>query len=170
MAEPTTIYKLIVLYMLDFAGRALTNSQITEFVLDHDYTDYFQIQEVLADLTETGLLSKKTVSNSSYYELTEEGKKILPYFEKDLSRDIREEIFSYLKTTGFEVPEAMTSPADFYEVSSGKYAVRCQIFERGSVVLDLSMTAPSEEAAKEICDRWPSKCHEIYATILGELV
>lgn len=170
MAEPTTIYKLIVLYMTENAGAELTNSQISEFVLDHNYTDYFQLQEILADLTETGLLSKKTISNKSYYGITEEGKKVLPYFEKDLSEEIQNEIREYLKNTGYEVPEAFTCPTDYYETSNGRFAVRCQIFEKGSVVLDLSMMAPGEEAAREICERWPSRCHDIYATIMGELV
>ena len=72
MAEPFTIYKLIVLYMAQHSREALTNSQISDFVLNRDYTDYFQLQKVLSELTETGLLKKRTVSNSSYYELTEE--------------------------------------------------------------------------------------------------
>ena len=72
MADPFTTYKLIVLYMAKHATQALTNSQISEFILDREYTDYFQLQKVLSELTETELLHKRTISNSSYYELTEE--------------------------------------------------------------------------------------------------
>ena len=43
MAEPFTIYKLIVLYMALHSREALTNSQISDFVLNRDYTDYFQL-------------------------------------------------------------------------------------------------------------------------------
>ena len=85
MAEPFTTYKLIVLYMAKHAKETLTNSQISEFILDREYTDYFQLQKVLSELTETELLRKRTISNSSYYELTEEGTKTLSYFEKELS-------------------------------------------------------------------------------------
>ena len=72
MADPFTTYKLIVLYMAKHATQALTNSQISEFILDREYTDYFQLQKVLSELTETELLHKRTITNSSYYELTEE--------------------------------------------------------------------------------------------------
>ena len=34
MADPFTTYKLIVLYMAKHATQALTNSQISEFILD----------------------------------------------------------------------------------------------------------------------------------------
>ena len=83
MAEPFTTYKLIVLYMAKHSKETLTNSQISEFILDRDYTDYFQLQKVLSELVETELLRKRTISNSSYYEITEEGKKTLSYFEKE---------------------------------------------------------------------------------------
>lgn len=72
MAEPFTIYKLMVLYMAQHSRKELTNSQISEFVLDRDYTDYFHLQQVLSELVETGLLRRRTVSNSSHYELTDE--------------------------------------------------------------------------------------------------
>ena len=36
MAEPFTIYKLMVLYMAQHSRKELTNSQISEFVLDRD--------------------------------------------------------------------------------------------------------------------------------------
>ena len=61
MAEPFTTYKLIVLYMAKHSKETLTNSQISEFILDRDYTDYFQLQKVLSELVETELLRKRTV-------------------------------------------------------------------------------------------------------------
>ena len=97
MADPFTTYKLIVLYMAKHATQALTNSQISEFILDREYTDYFQLQKVLSELTETELLHKRTITNSSYYELTEEGRKTLSYFEKDISQDIKNEVKEYLE-------------------------------------------------------------------------
>lgn len=61
--------------MAKHSKETLTNSQISEFILDRDYTDYFQLQKVLSELVETELLRKRTISNSSYYEITEEGKR-----------------------------------------------------------------------------------------------
>ena len=106
MAEPFTTYKLIVLYMAKHAKETLTNSQISEFILDREYTDYFQLQKVLSELTETELLRKRTISNSSYYELTEEGAKTLYYFEKELSGEIKNEIKEYLQSHGGQRQEA----------------------------------------------------------------
>ena len=41
MATPFTVYKLIILYMLRNSSSPITNSEISEFILDHEYTNYF---------------------------------------------------------------------------------------------------------------------------------
>ena len=170
MADPFTTYKLIVLYMAKHATEALTNSQISEFILDREYTDYFQLQKVLSELTETELLHKRTISNSSYYELTEEGRKTLSYFEKDISQDIRNEVKEYLESCGCRVQERILTPADYYTTPQGGYAVRCQIIERDSTIMDLSMAAPGKEAAQAICRSWASKSQDNYDMLMSELI
>ncbi len=47
MADAQTKYKLIILYMLRKVTFPLSNSQITEFMIEKEYTDYFHIQEAL---------------------------------------------------------------------------------------------------------------------------
>ena len=56
MAEPFTIYKLTILNMLDKAGFPLTNTQLTRFFLDLEYTDYFRVQQVIGDLVDADLI------------------------------------------------------------------------------------------------------------------
>ena len=63
MAETFTLYKLIVLYMLDRVDFPLTTSQISEFILDKGYTTYFRLQSALAELTDSGLLKIELTDN-----------------------------------------------------------------------------------------------------------
>ena len=56
MAEPFTIYKLTILNMLDKVDFPLTNTQISNFFLEQDYTDYFRVQQVLNDLVDANLI------------------------------------------------------------------------------------------------------------------
>lgn len=170
MATPFTIYKLIVLYMLQHSETALTNSQISEFILEREYTNYFHLQQAVSELVEAELIEKQTHSNSSYYRLTEEGIRTLSYFEKDLSADIKKEVREYLKTNGCEIPERILTPADYYETPQGNYAVRCQLIEKNTSLIDLNMAVPSLEAAKAICRNWSKKCQDIYAELMEELL
>ena len=69
MAEPFTIYKLTILYMLSKAGFPLSNTQISNFFLEQEYTDYFRVQEVIGDLVDANLIHadrKSTRLNSSH--------------------------------------------------------------------------------------------------------
>ena len=79
MASPFTTYKLIILYMLQNSDGDLTNSQITDFILDRKYTNYFQLQQAVSELVEADLVEMSSQSNRSYYRLTSEGKNILVF-------------------------------------------------------------------------------------------
>ena len=54
--DATTLYKLMVLYMLDKVNFPLSNSQIADFMLDRQYTNYFTLQEVLSSLASDGFV------------------------------------------------------------------------------------------------------------------
>ena len=97
MAEAQTLYKLIVLSMLDRVDFPLTNAQISDFILTKEYTNYFTLQQVLSELVETELAEVHTVRNSTYYHITEKGKETLTFFGHSVSSAIQEDITKYLK-------------------------------------------------------------------------
>lgn len=70
MSEPLTLYKLIILYMLEKVDFPLTNAQISGFVLDKGYTTYFHLQQAISELIDSELIESKTIRNSSYFEIT----------------------------------------------------------------------------------------------------
>lgn len=56
MSEPLTLYKLIILYMLEKVDFPLTNAQISGFVLDKGYTTYFHLQQAISELIDSELI------------------------------------------------------------------------------------------------------------------
>ena len=68
--------------MLNQVDFPLTNSQISEFILDKGYTTYFRLQSALAELTDSGLLKIELTHNRTLYNLTEEGAATINYFTK----------------------------------------------------------------------------------------
>lgn len=170
MATPFTTYKLIVLYMLQNSEKPLTNSQLSEFILEKEYTNYFHLQQSISELVDAGLLEMQTISNTSYYRITTEGGNTLSYFENDLSSDIRREVQEYLQEIRSQKPKRIMTPADYYETPQGGYAVRCQLIEKNTSLLDLSISAPNKEAAREIARNWSRKSQDVYAAIMEELL
>ena len=77
MAEPFTIYKLTILYMLDKAGFPLSNTQLSNFFLEYDYTDYFRVQEVIGNLVDSNLIIAESTHSNTQYTLTTAGKETI---------------------------------------------------------------------------------------------
>ena len=46
LSEPMTLYKLMNLYMLKQVNFPLTNAQLTDFFLQHEYASYFTLQQL----------------------------------------------------------------------------------------------------------------------------
>ena len=156
--------------MLQNTEDTLTNSQISEFILDREYTNYFHLQQAISELVEADLISMDIRSNTSHYRITEDGRKTLSFFQQDVSSEIKKEVKEYLKSTGFKAQERIVTPADYYITKQGTYSVRCQLIETGNSLIDLNIAAPSLEAAQSICEKWSSHYQEIYAKIMEELL
>ena len=113
MAETYTLYKLIVLYMLERVDFPLTTSQISDFILDKGYTSYFKLQEILSELTESDLLKVETTHNRTLYHLTENGEETIHFFSNKISPAIRQEIDDCLKEKRYDLKEEVSVKSDY---------------------------------------------------------
>lgn len=170
MLENTSVlYKMIVLYMLENIDFPLTNSQITNFFLDREYTTYFHVQETIHELEESKLIEEKQQGTSTIYHLTEEGTKTISYFSQNIPGAIRREINAYLKEHGHALRNQNSVIADYYRTPQHEYTVQCQVREKQTLLINLELTVPTEEIAREFCKQWPKKCDEIYAYLMQTL-
>ena len=167
MAETFTLYKLIILYMLNKVDFPLTTSQISEFVLDKGYTSYFKLQEALSELASSGLIRPETTHNRTLYHLTENGAETIHYFSNKISSAIRKDIDDFLKEKQYDLKEEVAVKSDYYLNTNKEYEVRCQIVENGSSLIDLKLTVPTETEAEAIANRWDLNSQQIYAQLLA---
>ena len=170
MAEAYKLYKLIILYMLDKIDFPLTNSQISEFILNEGYTNYFTLQQTLSELSESGFIHEECTHSRTFYHLTEEGAQTLKFFKNDISTAIQEDIDTFLTQKKYELKNEVSVKSDYYQNSNGDYSVRCQVLEQGSPIIDLTVTAPTESEAQTISNNWGRKNQEIYAAIMSSLL
>ncbi len=170
MTESYTLYKLIVLYMLDKVDFPLTTSQISEFILDKGYTSYFRLQETLAELSDSGLLRVETTHNRTLYHLTESGAETIHFFSKKISPAIQKDIDEFLREKQYDLKEEAAVKSDYYLNTNREYEVRCQIVENGYSLIDLKLTVPTEKEAEAIAGSWNRQSQEIYALLLSKLL
>jgi DNA-binding PadR family transcriptional regulator len=170
MTETLTLYKLIILYMLDKVDFPLSNAQLSEFILEKEYTDYFTVQQAISELLETGFVRMETSRNTSLYHITEAGRETLAYFHKKISSAIQEDIDHFLEEHKYQLRNALSTPADYYKTTDGEYAARCRVLEKNAVLIDLTLTVPTQEQAAAICSHWRDKSQELYASIIQTLL
>lgn len=170
MAEPFTLYKLIVLFILNKVDFPLTNSQLSEFILDKGYTNYFKFQQVIAELIESGFIKEEVIRNRTLYHLTEEGAETLHFFKNDISPAIQKDIEQFLSEKQYELKNEVSVKADYYRNTNMEYSVRCQVIENELPLIDLTVTVPTEAEAEKVAVNWSRKNQEIYAQIMAHLL
>lgn len=160
--ESLTLYKLIVLYMLDKVAFPLTQSQISEFVLDKGYTNYLTLQQVISELIETNLITAHTTLNRTQLTITREGKDSLGYFEGRISDVIKKEIIDYFKENSMELKNEVSVVSNYYKTVNGEYETVLNAKEGDSSLVEIKLSVPTPQIASAICDNWNKKNQEIY--------
>lgn len=164
------LYKLIILYILSRVKFPLTNAQLTAFILEKEYTNYFNIQQAISELLDDEFISCETTRNSSRFSITESGLQTLYFFDNMISQGIKEDIEAYLAENKQILQEEVSTTAELYLAKKGEYIVHLKAVERDSTLIDLSLAVPTEEEASIMCNNWKSKSSDIYAYLMSSLL
>ena len=158
LQDPLTLYKLIVLYMLNRVTFPLTAAQVSDFILGKEYTNFLTLQQVINELTDAGMIATQSIRNRTHLSITPEGKETLNFFENRIGDTIKQEIDTYFRENEFTLRN---------EVSVlGAHLVAK---DRGISLVDITLSVPVEETAAAICDNWQKKNQEIYKYLITEL-
>lgn len=168
--EPLTLYKLIILYMLDQVDFPLTTAHISEFILDQGYTNYLTLQQALSELTEAGLVNSQTIRNRTRLTNTKEGSETLHFFGNRISDAIREDIAKYFDANEIALRSEVNIHADYYKSTSGEFEVRMVARDKDTLLVDLTLSVPDKDMAQQMCDNWDRKNQEIYQYLMEKLM
>ncbi|MDO4476073.1 MAG: DUF4364 family protein [Lachnospiraceae bacterium] len=170
MSDATTLYKLMVLYMLNRIDFTMTYSQLSDFILGKGYTNYFQLQNTLVELQDAQLIHTEKIHSTSYYSITPQGRETLDFFENRLSKAIRDDIEVWLKDNRLRIRDEVSVIADFYPGKKKDFLVNCRALEKDTVLIDLTLNVPDEAQARAICFQWKKKAADVYGYLIGELM
>ncbi len=167
--EPQTLYKLMILYMLNRVSFPLTKAQIGDFILEKGYTNFLTLQQVFSELTDADMITSRTIRNRTHVSLTQEGRETLSYFENRVSDVIKKEIDSYLKANKLKLRNEVSVTADYYKSTTGEFEAHLVAKEKKIPLVDITLSVPTEESASAICDNWQKKNQEIYQYLTEQL-
>ena len=161
--------KLLLLYIIHKSENPLTNEEITEFVLENNYMNYFLIQQYLSELIDADFIEHLTEGEKNVYHLLSKGKSTLSYFEDRISSRIKEEIsekFAKVKETKKIETQII---GEFFQKNNSGYVVNLKLVENTENLFSLYLNVATIQQAKMICDTWKSNTEYIYKNILNML-
>lgn len=149
----------------------LTNAQLTDFFLQHEYASYFTLQQALGELKDSRIHSRQSPPTAPpAHEITREGEETLTFFENNISPAIIEDMDTYLKENRLRLRNEVSLVSDYYKSTSQDYIVHCEVREGRSPLIELNLSVPDREQAAAMSSRWEHKSKDIYSFIMKSLM
>lgn len=157
--------KLLLLYIFNRIQHPLSNSNVTEIVLENNLMNYFHLQQYLSELVSSGFLTLHKEDNRQLYTISHKGKNVLEFFENRITDSKKEIIKSYLDNNSNLIKEQIEITADSFPSNEKGYTAACKIINNKVSLIELKINVKSHEEARDICLKWKSNASQMYARI-----
>ena len=164
-----TVYKLIILYMLDRAEGEVTQGMLSTFLLEGGYANFVSLAESYDQLEKQGLVNIILRGNKKFLKLTEAGQQALGFFGMQLSPQIRRQADTWLIENGQKIREEREVTAIYERMTSGVSEVRMSVKEKDVTLLEVKLSVPDAASAEAIAARWEEKNAGIYQYLIENL-
>ena len=161
--------KVLILYVLEKANKALTNDVLYKIVLESVNMNYFYFQQFTLDLINVGYIYTFQKEDQTLYTITDSGKRTLDLTLDLLPGIIKLQADTKLKPILDSSEEEKSIVAEYTPLSENHYTIVCKVVDNNETVFEIKTFAGSREQAKEIVDNWQNNANEIYPEILGIL-
>ena len=164
-----TVYKLIILYMLDRAEGEVTQGMLSSFLLESGYANFVSLAESYAQLEKQGLVRIILSGDKKFLKLTDAGIHALGFFGGRLSPQIRSQVDEWLVENGRRIREDREVTAVYERMTSGVYEVRMSVREKDVTILEVKIAVPDADSAEAVAGRWQEKNTDIYQYLIENL-
>lgn len=167
----SAVNKLLILYLINKMDIPMSQTQVSQFVLEEEYMDYFMLQQMLTENVEKNYLEAVKENNETRYTVTDEGITLLDYFDRQIPINIRNRITKYVAENRKDFKRDYEITANyFYGNDMNDFIVKCGLYEDEVVLMEINLSVVSKEQAKFICNNWKANVSTIYGNILTALI
>ncbi|MBQ6820008.1 MAG: DUF4364 family protein [Clostridium sp.] len=161
--------KLLVLYVINSLQHPITNTQLTEIILENNFINYFTLQQYISELISSDFLRYETVNEKNLIHITEKGKNTLSFFTDRISSIKKKIIDDYLLSIKDSIKKELTIYSDYTISSDTSFIVDLQALENTNLLISLKVSIPSKKEAISLCNRWKENPSDIYNKIMNSL-
>lgn len=161
--------KVLVLYVIAYAGGSLSRGDLTHIVLDGGTAEYFDLAQAIDGLMNSGLIDYESSDNRDQLYITKLGRDTLDVFEKDLPYSVRRKNQSALLRLLADIERQSLVKSRITEKDNG-FEVACTLLDGEDTLLEYRLYVPTKIQAQMIVDQFESDPIDKYKKILSQLI
>ena len=161
--------KLLLLYLLQKSGMALSELQLVRIMAELSFMGYFDLKECIFELEQGGHLYSKMTPQNTVYGITEAGENMLNVLVNDLRLSFRETVDAYLKEHRGELELESQLVGEYIKLSQNEYRVILKVLEHDRTIFEINSIVYSKTEAQNIVDNWRKNAVNIYKDVILRL-
>lgn len=161
--------KLLVLYVIKSLKHPISNTQLTEIILENNFINYFTLQQYITELLSSEFLKYIEKNDKKLLTITIKGEKVLSFFTQRISPIKRDIIDNYISSVIDNIKNELTIYSDYTIENSDSFIVNLKALENDMLLIDLKVSVPTKNQAKSLCAKWKDNPSEIYTKIMQSL-
>ncbi len=161
--------KLLLLYLINNSDKSLSNNDITEFMLEKNYMNYFLVQQFLSELLDSDLVEVESDKDKESYSITKKGIIALSYFEDRILDEFKNDVNLRFAKSVKERKIETEVVSEFYLKENNQYVVNLKLVENEDILFSMYLDVSNEKQAKKIAENWKKNTDQIYLNIINTL-
>ncbi len=158
--------KLLLLYILKTLKQPISNTQLTEIVLENSFINYFTLQQYIAELDESKFIEYAEVMDKKLLKLTDKGDNVLSFFKDRISPSKISLVNEYVKSHIDLIKKELTIHSDYTIGANDSFIVDIKALEDDCPLMELKLQVPTKKQATYLCNKWQENPSEIYNQII----
>ncbi len=169
-ADDLILEKLLILYTLNKIEEEVSESQLTQVILDTGVMNYFSLMVLLPKMLESKFITTSTKSGTVLYSITQSGLEVIIYFQNRIPDFFKKKIDTFLKENREELLSSQIKKQASYSMHlDSEYLVTLIIIKGRKNIMSLNISVETELEAKELCRKWNYGYLDKYPMILDIL-
>ncbi len=154
--------KIFVLYLMENVGRPLDFVTLNDIVMQTDYVMYLDFAEAFNKMLDDGLIAAVGGEGETAYVITERGRNVAESLHSDiLSSLLDKSLAAALRYLDFK-QRGVKAVCSVEKREDGRYAVVCELSERGTVIYATTLLVDSEDRARRMAENFRDRPEVIY--------
>ncbi len=162
--------KLLLLYIIKEFPSSLSKNELTEFILEKNYMNFFYIQQYLAELIDSEFIELKEIDNDYYYKILEKGKQTLDYFISKIPDKVKKDLESEFNSQKIQKKKETQVVSEYFQREDGQFTVNLKLVENSDTLFSLYLNVATREQAELISNSWKERTDLIYSQTIKLLI